>query len=259
MDIRKERNPNTRPPRWRKVVLAGALTTGLLTAGLFTVAPAMACFFGGVVFDPSNFVEHLFEVSTGLQRIARMENQLQNQQRMLAGLRTNVWPGMAQSMQGVTLVLQNGGRFASSDPAGQMAANEPLSFGGGAQNPNADQMNTLRTAWDQDNRVGIVQNRQLENQVVADVPADAALTREIDAASGDAPGLTAAIQAHNQLLAGLSAQLGRIIALKAANDRLNTQLMAQDQSRRAYHAAISQWVMHDWMANTQPVRDPFGN
>ena len=255
MDIRKEQNPNTRPPQWRKAAIVAALAATMMTA-----APAMALF-GGIVFDPSNFVEHILEVAADLQRIARMESQLQVQQRMLAGLGTNVWPGMAQSMQGVTLVLQNGGRFASSDPAGQIAANEPLSFGDGTQNPNADQINTLRTAWDQDNRVGIVQNRQLENQVVAGVPADAAQTREIVAASDHAPGLTAAIQAHNQLLAGLSAQLGRIIALKAANDRLNTQLMAQDQSRRAYHAAVSQWVMHDWSspANTQPVQDSFGN
>ncbi len=249
-------NVNPQRSKWRKAAMAGALTAGLLTA-----APAMACFFGGVVFDPSNFVEHIFEISTGLQRIAHMESQLQNQERMLAGLGTNSWPGMAQSMQGVTLVLQNGGRFASSDPAGQMAANEPLSFGDGTQNPNTDQMNTLRAAWDQDNRAGIFQNRQLENQVVAGVLADSAQTREIVVASGHVPGLTAAIQAHNQLLAGLSAQLGRIIALKAANDRLNTQLMTQDQSRRAYHAAVSQWVMHDWSspANTQPVQDPFGN
>ena len=255
MDIRKEQNPNTRPPRWRKAVIVAALAATMMTA-----APAMALF-GGIVFDPSNFVEHILEVSADLQRIARMESQLQVQQRMLAGLGTNAWPSMAQSMQGVTLVLQNGGRFASSDPAGQIAANEPLSFGDGTQNPNADQMNTLRTAWDQDNRVGIVQNRQLENQVVAGVSADAAQTKEIVAASDHAPGLTAAIQAHNQLLANLSAQLERIIALKAANDRLNTQLMTQDQSRRAYHAAVSQWVMHDWSspANTQPVQDPFGN
>lgn len=256
MDKNNRRYSNPPRSKWRKVALAGALTAGLLTA-----APAMACFFGGVVFDPSNFVEHIFEVSTGLQQIARMENQLQNQERMLAGLGTNAWPGMAQSMQGVTLVLQNGGRFTSSDPAGQMAANEPLSFGDGTQNPNASQMDTLRAAWDQDNRAGIFQNRQLENQVVAGVPADAAQINQIVAASGQAPGLTAAIQAHNQLLAGLSAQLGRIIALKAANDRLNTQLDAQDQSRQAYHAAVSQWVMHDWSspANTQPVQDPFGN
>ncbi len=253
MDIRKEQNPNTRPPRWRKAVIVTALAATMMTA-----APAMALF-GGIVFDPSNFVEHILEVSADLQRIDRMESQLQNQQRMLAGLGTNVWPGMAQSMQ--ALVLQNGGRFASYDPAGQIAANEPLSFGDGTQNPNADKMNTLRTAWDQDNRVGIVQNRQLENQVVAGVPADSAQINQIVTASGHAPGLTAAIQAHNQLLANLSEQLGRIIALKAANDRLNTQLMAQNQSRQAYHAAVSQWVMHDWSipANTQPVQDPFGN
>ena len=255
MDIRKERNPNTRPPRWRKAAIVAALAATMMTA-----APAMALF-GGIVFDPSNFVEHILEVAADLQRIARMESQLQVQQRMLAGLRTNVWPGMAQSMQGVTLVLQNGGRFASSDPAGQMVANEPLYFGDGRQNPNADQINTLRTAWDQDNRVGIVQNRQLENQVVAGVPTDSAQINQIVTASGHAPGLTAAIQAHNQLLAGLSAQLGRIIALKAANDRLNTQLMAQDQSRRAYHTAVRQWVMHDWSSpsNSQAVQDPFSN
>ena len=255
MDIRKEQNPNTRPPRWRKAVIVTALAATMMTA-----APAMALF-GGIVFDPSNFVEHILEVAADLQRIARMESQLQNQQRMLAGLGTNVWPGMAQSMQGVTLVLQNGGRFASSDPASQMTAHAPLSFGNGAQNPDADPMSVLRAAWDQDNREGIIQNRQLENQIVAGVPADSMQLNQIVTASDHAPGLTAAIQAHNQLLANLSTQLGRIIALKAANDRLNTQLMAQNQSRRAYHTAVRQWVMHDWNSpnNSQAVQDPFGN
>ena len=162
MDKNNRNNINPLRSRWRKAALAAALTAGLMTA-----APAMACFFGGVVFDPSNFVEHILEVSAALQRIARMESQLQNQERMLASLGTNAWPGMAQSMQGVTLVLQNGGRFASADSAGQMAA----------------------------------------------------------------------------------------------NDRLETQLAAQDQSRLAYHTAVSQWVMHDWnnTPNCQPIQDLFGN
>jgi P-type conjugative transfer protein TrbJ len=256
MDKNNRNNINPLRSRWRKAALAAALTAGLITA-----APAMACFFGGVVFDPSNFVEHILEVSAALQRIARMESQLQNQERMLAGLGTNAWPGMAQSMQSVTLVLQNGGRFASADPAGQMATNEPLSFGDGTQNPDSGQMETLRATWDQDNRAGIFQNRQLENQVVTNISADSVQINQIVAASGHAPGLTAAIQAHNQLLANLSTQLGRIIALKAANDRLNTQLMGQDQSRLAYHTAVRQWVMHDWnnTPNCQPIQDPFGN
>ncbi len=255
MDFRKKQHPNTRPSRWHKAAIVAALAAAMMTA-----SPAMALF-GGIVFDPSNFVEHIFEVSAALQRIARMESQLQNQERMLASLGTNAWPGMAQSMQSVTLVLQHGGRFASTDPAGQVAANEPLTFGDGTQNPNASQMNALRAAWDQDNRAGMFQNRQLENQVVANMSADSAQINEIVAASGHTPGLTAAIQAHNQLLAGLSAQLGRIIALKAANDRLDTQLAAQDQSRQAYRAAVSQWVMHDWnnTPNCQPIQDPFGN
>ena len=151
MDLRKKQHPNTRPSRWHKAAIVAALAAAMMTA-----APAMALC-GGIVFDPSNFVEHIFEVSAALQRIARMESQLQNQERMLASLGTNAWPGMAQSMQ--ALVLQNGGRFASADPAGQMATNEPLSFGNGT--PDASQIDTLRTAWDRDNRDGIFQNRQL--------------------------------------------------------------------------------------------------
>ena len=247
MDFRKKQHPNARPSRWHKAAIVAALTAVMMTA-----APAMALF-GGIVFDPSNFVEHILEVSAALQRIARMESELQVQQRMLARLGTNAWPGMAQSMQGVTLVLQNGGRFASTDPAGQMAANEPVTFGDGTQNPNASQMNALRAAWDQDNRDGIVQNRQLENQVVTGVPADSVQINQIVAASGHAPGLTAAIQAHNQLLADLSAQLGRIIALKAAHDRLDTQRAAQDQSRQAYHTAVSQWHK-SWRESLRPCQ-----
>ena len=239
--------------RWRKTAIATALGVSLLGA-----APAMALF-GGIVFDPSNFVEHILAVAASVQQLARMESQLQAQEKMLSGLGSNPWPGMAQSMQDTSVILQAGGRFTGGNPDTQMASNEPLSFGNGTTNPNSTAMAELRTQWDQNNRASVIQNRLLENQIVANMPSDSQQIGGIVAASNRAPGLTAAIEAHNQLLANLSVQVGRIIALKVAKNRLRTQLSAQHQSRHAYHAAVRHWVMHDWNNPTQsqPITDPF--
>ncbi len=239
--------------RWRKAAIAAALGASLMVA-----APALALF-GGIIFDPSNFVEHILAVAASVQQLVGMESQLQAQEKMLANLGSNPWPNMAQSMQDTSIILQAGGRFAGGNPDTQMASNEPLSFGDGTQNPNSTAMAELRTQWNQNNRVAVIQNRLLENQIVANMPSDSQQIGGIVAASNSAPGMTAAIEAHNQLLANLSVQVGRIIALKVAKNRLRAQLSAQDQSRQAYHAAVRQWVMHDWNNPTQsqPITDPF--
>ena len=239
--------------RWRKAVIAAALGVSMLAA-----SPAFALF-GGIVFDPSNFVEHILAVAASVQQLTRMESQLQVQEKMLANLGSNAWPNMAQSMQDTSIILQAGGRFPGGNLDTQMASNEPLSFGNGNTNPNSTAMAELRTQWDQNNRTSVIQNRLLENQIVSNMPADSQQIGGIVAASNSAPGLTAAIEAHNQLLANLSVQIGRIIALKVAKNRLHAQLSAQDQSRQAYHAAVRHWVMHDWNNPTQsqPIADPF--
>ena len=238
---------------WRKAVIAASLGVSLMVA-----APALALF-GGIVFDPSNFVEHILAVAASVQQLAGMDSQLQAQEKMLSGLSSNSWSGMAQSMQDTSVILQAGGRFSGGNPDTQMASNEPLSFGNGTTNPNNTAMAELRTQWDQNNRASVIQNRLLENQIVSNMPADSQQIGGIVAASNSAPGLTAAIEAHNQLLANLSVQISRIIALKVAKNRLHAQLSAQDQSRQAYHAAVRHWVMHDWNNPTpsQPIADPF--
>ena len=177
--------------RWRKTAIATALGVSLLGA-----APAMALF-GGIVFDPSNFVEHILAVAASVQQLARMESQLQAQEKMLANLGSNPWPNMAQSMQDTSIILQAGGRFAGGNPDTQMASNEPLSFGNGTTNPNSTAMAELRTQWNQNNRVAVIQNRLLENQIVANMPSDSQQIGGIVAASNSAPGMTAAIEAHN--------------------------------------------------------------
>ena len=239
--------------RWRKAAISLALGASLMVA-----APAFALF-GGIVFDPSNFVEHILAVAASVQQLARMDSQLQCQEKMLENLGSNPWPNMAQSMQDTSIMLQAGGRFAGGNPDARMAIHEPLSFGNGTTNPDSGTIAALRTQWYQNNRAAVIQNRLLENQIVSNMPSDSQQIGGIVAASNSAPGLTAAIEAHNQLLANLSVQISRIIALKVAKSRLRAQLSAEDQSRQAYHAAVRQWVMHDWNNPTQsqPVTDPF--
>ena len=198
--------------RWRKAAISLALGASLMVA-----APAFALF-GGIVFDPSNFIEHILAVAASVQQLARMDSQLQSQEKMLENLGSNPWPNMAQTMQDTSIILQAGGRFAGGNPDAWMASNQPLSFGNGTTNPNSTEMAALRIQWNQNNRAAVIQNRQLENQIVSNMPSDSQQIGGIVVASNGAPGLTAAIEAHNQLLANLSVQISRIIAVRVCSN-----------------------------------------
>jgi P-type conjugative transfer protein TrbJ len=108
----------------------------------------------------------------------------------------------------------------------------------------------------------VVENRQLENQVYRDMDTTRQQVQAIVEASNSAPGETAAIQAHNDLLAVASGELAKLQALKAAHARLNTERQARQQSELSYATAEEGRVRADWSNPTPPsqtVVDPFQN
>ena len=105
-----------------------------------------------------------------------------------------------------------------------------------------------------------MENRQIQNQIVAQMPATSSQVGQLVAASNSAPGATSAIQAGNQIVATLAGQLQELEALEASNQRTYAQKQAINQSQRAYADQQRAAVMRDWNnpVTTQRIPMPFG-
>ena len=79
-------------------------------------------------------------------------------------------------------------------------------------------------------------------------------------ASNSASGETAALQAHNDLVALASGELAKLEALRTARARLRTERAAGEQSELSYADAEQSRVRADWnnpSPPTQTLNDPF--
>ncbi len=96
-------------------------------------------------------------------------------------------------------------------------------------------------------------NRRLENAVEQGMAAARDDVQRIVTASNAAPGETAAAQAHVDLVAVASGELGKLQALRTARSRLRTEELARDQSEQAYAAAQRSAVRDGWDAPAPPT------
>ena len=132
----------------------------------------------------------------------------------------------------------------------------PLNF----TNVSNTQMLALQQQWQQNQRSALVENRQIQNQIVAQMPATSSQVGQLVAVSNSAPGATSALQAGNQIVATLAGQLQELEALEASNQRTSAQKQAIYQSQRAYADQQRAAVMSDWNTpvTTQGIPMPFG-
>jgi P-type conjugative transfer protein TrbJ len=103
--------------------------------------------------------------------------------------------------------------------------------------------------WRQNNALALQQALQMQNQIAQGQPIVAAQVAQAVQASQGAAGQTAAVQATNQLLASVSAQLTQLQNLLITQARAEQTLAAQIQASQATGAADSQrfWTV------TQPA------
>jgi P-type conjugative transfer protein TrbJ len=230
--------------------LAGA--TALV---LGPVRRAPACWYDPIIFDPQSLVEHTLQVVQVAQQVESAVEQVKNQVLGLAHLNASVAPnvpGMVAGIQGQF----DAGLYGGSDPAGQLNNRFPADMG----SVTWDQYQSNETAWTVNERQSLAENRQLQNQVYRDMDQTRQQVQNIVNASNAAPGETAAIQAHNDLMAVASAELTKLQALKAARSRLRTEELARQQSELSYAAAECGRVRGGWdspAARSVSVTDPF--
>jgi P-type conjugative transfer protein TrbJ len=209
----------------------------------------------GIVFDPAIYAKNIQQVQQDIQMLQIMQQQLQQEEMMLASININMFPQLNASMYQLQAIIEQPAYLAANVQA-VVSTDYPLNFA----NVSNTQMLALQQQWQQNQRSALVENRQIQNQIVAQMPATSSQVGQLVAASNSAPGATSALQAGNQIVATLAGQLQELEALEASNQRTSAQRQAIYQSQRAYADQQRAAVMRDWNtpATIQPIPMPFG-
>ena len=190
------------------------------------------------VVDVKAILQAEQQVSNELTQIQRLESQLTNQAAMLQKLQTDVTGPITQIASQATGILQQaqGIGYGAQNIAGQYANLYPQTM------PGASLATTQASlaSWRNNNAQAIQQALAMQNLIAQGQPTTTSQVQSAVSASQGAAGQTSAIQATNQLLATVTAQLTQLQNLLITQARAEQVLAAQAQASQAAGAADSQ-------------------
>jgi P-type conjugative transfer protein TrbJ len=231
-----------------------------VAAGALALLPsqrASAFLFDPIIFDPQALVEHAAQVASLIQQVEAATEQVQNQLKELAHLGSSFAPDVLNVVAGIAGQFESR-LYTTADPAAQLDSRFPPDM----STATWDQFQSDQTTWTQDERQSLAENRQLQDQIYQDMYTTQQQVQDIGAASDSAPGETAAMQAHNDLLAVESSELSKLQALRTARARLKAERLAREQSELSFAAAERERVRDGWADPAPPnssLVDAFGN
>lgn len=216
----------------RSLILSAAYTVGLVL-----IAPPREAHAQFAVVDVKAILQAQQQVTHALTQIQQLQDQLSNQARMLQGLKTDVTGPIAQITGQATAILQQaqGIGYNAQNVSQQFASLYPKSM------PGATLASTQASlaSWRDNNALALQDALQMQNQIAQGQPITSAQVASAVTASQGAAGQTAAIQASNQLLATVSAQLTQLQNLLITQARAEQTLAAQAQASQAAGQADS--------------------
>ena len=248
-------NPTQYPmARHRPSRLARRILLGLLVTGPLLMAAPQTSWGFGIVFDPAIYAKNIQQVAQAYQEISVLQQQLQQEEAMLASLNINILPQLTAAENQLAAIADQPVYQVQNVQAAVDTA-YPLNFA----NLSSGQVLALQQQWQQSQRDTLVENRQVQDQVVQQMPATTSQVGQLVTASNSAPGATAAVQAGNQIVATLASQMQQLEVLEASDQRTLVQKQAIRQSQAAYADQQRQAVMSDWNTPvpTQGVAMPF--
>jgi P-type conjugative transfer protein TrbJ len=217
-----------------------AAYAGLAVA--LATAPAQAQY---EVYDPWTYQEQAItyaqavqQVAQGVQQLQQLESQLQAQQAMVQNLGSDSTSGtlavvdadalqILQQAQGIGFNSANAGQaFATAYPGTSTVAGF-----------NSSQLSSALNAWQSNNSAALQTAIQMQSQVASNQAATTTAVQNAVDASNAAGGQTAAIQATNQLLAAVAAQLAQLQAILITQGQAQATLAAQQQANTAAAAS----------------------
>ncbi|MCO6185178.1 P-type conjugative transfer protein TrbJ [Rhizobium sp. L1K21] len=206
------------------LIAASALSLPVALSPL-TAPPAYALFgFGGIVFDPSNYVQNVLTAARTLEQINNQITSLQNEAQMLINQARNLTSlpysalqSLQQSVQRTQQLLNEARRIAFDvqqiDQAFQTTYGEaPLSAS------DQDLITGARERWE-NTVAGLQDAMRVQAGVIGNIDTNRTQMSELIGRSQGATGALQAAQAGNQLLALQGQQLADLTAVVAANGR----------------------------------------
>jgi type IV secretion system protein TrbJ len=230
--------------RWKKRIL-------IATAATVAVVPMAA--HGDIVFDPSNYAQAVIQVQHDVQLVELFQQEVQNELAMLKNWNFTELPGILQSMNVWQQVFgQAGTTYSSTNPGGALSNQYPSDPSNYAGMTDAAYQ-SMQNGWDQDERSVLIENRTVQNQTYLSLQPAARRISDYVNHSNSASGVTSAVQAGNEEVATLVAQLQSLQAQEITDGRAEVERAAQDQAEQAYAEQQRQAVRGDWDSPQQPT------
>jgi len=234
-----------------KAFCAAALLTLALIGGPAPQARAQ----GIAVHDNTSLLELVQQFKQGAQQLAQLQQQLAAQMAMLRSLPSTIMPGLGNLVQQTQSLMQQVSMIQDMGTGlqSQLESLYPTNFSNMSLSGILSRLSQMQTATS-----GAYQtSMSLQNQVAANQPQLAQAVQAADAASMSAPGPTAAIQAGNQILGGLSQQLGDMQSLLIGQQRAMDQQQLQDASGAAAGQAMFAQTWQPSTTQAPAVQDPW--
>ena len=216
----------------RRAIMAGVLASAAVMP-MFVAAPAQAQF-GGIVYDPTNYVQNVLTAARSLQQINNQIQQIQqqassliNEARNLASLPLSTVDTLQQQVRQTQQLLGEAQRIAYNVQDIQQAFNGRYK-GANLTGTNAQMVANANARW-QDSVSAFEDALKVQAGVVGNIDGARATMNSLVSASQSATGALQAAQAGNQLLALQSQQLADLTAAVAAQGRAQ----ALDAARQA--------------------------
>jgi P-type conjugative transfer protein TrbJ len=225
-------------------------TKQILFAAAAVFLPAAT--FAEVVFDPSNYAEVVLQVNDDIQLVEQLQQQVQNGLAMIKGWNFTQLPGILQSMGIWQQVFAQAGTTYSSDSPGTSLNSDYPPDPSNYANLSDGSYESMQSGWNQEERNVLVENRTVQNQTCLNLQPTAQRIQADVQHSNAAAGPTAAVQAGNEELATLVAQVQALQAAEITDARAEVECDAQEQAEEAYAEQQRQAVRGDWENPQQP-------
>lgn len=191
-----------------------------------------------IVFDPTNFGANVDQVLYTLEVITRLDQQIRNQHRMLENWRFTRLQELIASMNAIRQTIDAAGALDLSD----QYPIDATAYAG----LDTEAVQALRRQWLESQRAEVLHSQNTQNRTVTEMPGTQARVGEYVRRSNSAPGQTAVLQASNETLATLTAQLQNLQALEIAQSRNELEEDAHRQAQAAFHRQRRGALMRDW-------------
>jgi P-type conjugative transfer protein TrbJ len=220
-----------------RIIGAALACAAIATTALTPIAPVQAAM---PVVDVKAVAQMLKQVQQATQQLATLKSQLTNQTRMLNKIGVNISPELTGILNDATSIMRsaNGIGYNAKNMTSQIEQIYPRDLLGSSWNQISSQQNDWET------RTRDTRREALEAQSAiaqSQGRTQSAVERAVQA-SQNADGQTGAIQATNQLLAALSAQLTGLQTLLITQMRTvetaNEQRAAETAAANARHKKI---------------------